>query len=226
MNDPETPNSSWKGLFRAGGVAALIIAAFTIIQIIVFLTNPPPTTAEGWFTLFQTHKLIGLVNMDLLLVADNVLAIPVLLALYMILRQDKKSTITIAVTLGFIGIATYFASNTAFQMLSLSNKYAAASTETQRAMYLAAGQGMLAIYQGTAFYVGNFLGTIALLIISVVMVQSKVFNKATGYVGIAANVLGLGLFVPTTIGLAASVVSVVFLMVWWLLIARTFFRLR
>jgi hypothetical protein len=40
---------------------------------------------------------------------------------------------------------------TAFDVLSLSNQYAAAATDAQRSMFLAAGQAMLAIYQGSAF---------------------------------------------------------------------------
>jgi hypothetical protein len=46
------------------------------------------------------------------------------LALYAALRRANKSYMAIAMTLGFVGIAVYFASNTAFSMLSLSDQYA------------------------------------------------------------------------------------------------------
>ena len=84
---------------------------------------------------------------------------------------------------------------------------------------------MMAIYEGTAFYVSNFIGTVALLIVSIIMVRNNVFGKATAYTGIIANVLGFGLFIPNTIGLILSVISVVLLAVWWILIARRLFIL-
>ena len=216
---------SWKNLYRVAGVAALIMVFLTVIQVIVFNTNPQPGTAEGWFTLFHNNKLIGLLDMDLLLVADDVLAIPIFLAFYFILKQSSKSSMVLALILGLAGVVTYFASNTAFQMLSLSHQYALATTDAQRAMLLASGQSMLAIYEGTAFYVSNFIGTVALLIVSIIMVRNNVFGKATAYTGIIANVVGFGLFIPNTIGLALSVMSVLLLAIWWVMIARRFFHL-
>ena len=216
---------SWKNLYTVAAVAAIIIVFFTVIQVIVFIINPPPGTVEGWFTVFQNNKLIGLVDMDLLLVADNVLAIPIFLAFYFTLKRAAKSAMVLAVILGLAGAITYFASNTAFQMLSLSNQYAAATTDAQRSMLLASGQSMLAIYEGTAFYVGNFIGATALLIVSIVMLRNNVFGKATAYVGIIANLLGFGLFIPNTVGITLSIISVLFLAIWWILIARRLLHL-
>lgn len=50
-------------------------------------------------------------------------------------------------------------------------------------------------------------------------------GKATTDVGIVANVLVFGLLVPM-IGLILSLVSVVFLAIWYILIARRLFQLR
>jgi hypothetical protein len=217
---------SWKNLYKFAGVAAAIIVFFTVVQVIVFIANPQPGTVEGWFTLFHENKLIGLVDMDLLLVADNVLAIPIFLAFYFTLKRSAKSAMVIAVALGLAGAITYFASSTAFQMLSLSNLYAAATTEAQKSMLLASGQSMLAIYEGTAFYTGSFIGTVALLIVSIVMLRNNVFGKATACLGITANVLGFGLFIPHAIGLILSIVSVLFLAIWWIMIALRLFRME
>ncbi|HEX7476106.1 MAG TPA: hypothetical protein VF318_09115, partial [Dehalococcoidales bacterium] len=117
------------------------------------------------------------------------------------------------------------ASNTSFQMLSLSSQYAAATTDNQRSLLLASGQSMLAIYQGTAFYVSNFIGTVALLMVSIVMLRNDIFSKTIAYTGIIANVLGFGLFIPSTIGVILSIISVLFLAVWWIMIARRLFHL-
>jgi hypothetical protein len=220
----ETADSRWKSLYTIGGAAALIIGIFIPIQIIVFIVSPPPSTVIDYFTLFQSNRILGLLDLDLLLIADTALSVPILLALYVALRRASESLMAIATALGFVAIAAYFASNTAFNMLFLSDQYAAATTDAQRSMFLAAGEAMLAIYQGTAFHINYVFGALALLTISVVMLRSKVFSKVTAYVGVLANVLVFGLYVPT-IGITLSILSVVFLLIWYILIARRLFQL-
>ena len=221
----ETTDPRWGWLYKLGGAAALIMVVMIPIQIVVFIASPPPSTVADYFTLFQSNRLLGLLDLDLLLIVDNVLAIALYLALYIALRRASESFMAIATVLGLISIVLYIASREAtFTMLSLSNQYAAATTDAQRAMFLAAGQAMLAIYNGAAFHVSYVLGAAALLIISVVMLRSDVFSKATAYLGIVANVLAFGLYVPS-IGIFISIFSVVFLWIWNILLARRLFQL-
>ena len=124
----------------------------------------------------------------------------------------------------FVGIAVYYASNTAFNMFSLSEQYAAATTDAQRSMLLAAGESMLAIGNGTGFNMAGLLLQSALVIISVVMLRSNIFSKVAAYVGILANVLGLAYFLPA-VGVLLSLISVVGLAIWYILIARKLFQL-
>lgn len=72
--------------------------------------------------------------------------------------------------------------------------------------------------------VSLILGSVALVIISMVMLQSKIFSKTTAYLGILANVFAMGLCVPKT-GTYILLFSVVFLWVWYILITRRFFQL-
>jgi len=218
------PEPRWNWLYRIGGAAALITAFFIPIQIVVFLTWPPPSTAAGYFALFQSHKLLGLLDLDLLLVADSILAIPLILALYVALRKTSESFAALGAVLGLVGLAAYFSSNTAFNMLALSNQYAAAISEAQKAACLAAGQAMLAIYTGTAFQVNYLIGAVALIILSALMLRNPAFDKAAGWSGIVANLIALGLYVPV-VGVYISVFSVFILEVWYVLVARSLFRL-
>ena len=220
----ETTESAWKPLYRVGGAAALIVVLLYVIQIIVLVVSPPPGTAIDFFTLFHKNALLGLLDLDLLSIADYALFVPLFLALYIALRRVSTSFMVIALGLGLVGIATYFASNTTFEMLSLSNQYAAATTDVQRSMFVASGQAMLAIYQGTAFGKSYLLLAIASLIISVVMLQSTTFGKVTAVVGIVANALAVGFFVPV-IGVFLSLISVVALLIWYVLIATKLFML-
>jgi hypothetical protein len=220
----EIADSDWNWLYKIGGAAALLSVVFFPIQIAVYLISPPPDTVIGWFRLFQENKLIGLLDLDLLLIADQVLAILILLALYTALRRVNESFMAIGAVLGIVAAVLFIASNPAFAMLSLSDQYAAAVTEAQRTVLLAAGQAMLVTWQGSAFQLSYLLGSIGPIIISAVMLRSKLFSKTTAYLGILANVIALGLYVPE-IGVFISIFSVVFLWMWYLLVARRLFQL-
>jgi hypothetical protein len=221
----EPTESAWKALYRVAAVAALLMVVFIPIQSIVFVLWPPPNTVIGWFRLFQHNWLLGLLDMDLLLIVDQILMGLVLLALCAALKGASPSLMAIALTAGLEGIAAYFASSTAFNMLSLSSQYAAATTVAQRALFEASGQATLALWQGTAFDVSYVLEGVALLLIAVVMLRSNTFSKATASVGM---LLGVVMLVPPTggtIGLLFSLGSLVPLEIWLILIARRLFQL-
>ena len=226
VTDTETEDSAWKWLYKVGGVAALIMAALIPIQSFIVIAYPPPSTVIDYFTLFQNNKLLGLLDLDLLLIVNNVLLVLIYLALYSALRRANESFMAIALTFGLVGAVLHFASREAtFTMLSLSDQYAAATTDAQRAMFLAAGQAMLTIYNGTAFDMSYVLSGVVLLIISVVMLRGNIFSKGTAYVGILMGVLMLVPPTVGTIGLLLSLISLVPTLIWLILIARRLFQL-
>lgn len=222
----ETVHSNWNGLYRVGAVAALLMFVLTLIQSFIFITNPPPSTAIDYFTLFQKSPILGLLDLDLLLIVINILLILIYLALYVALVRISKSYMTIALAIGLVGTILFFASREAtFGMLSLSNQYAAASTDTERAILLAAGQTLLTIYNGTAFDLSYVFGGVVILMFSVVMLRSSIFSKATAYLGI---VMGILMLVPPTvgtIGLLLSLISLIPTLIWLIPIARRLFQL-
>jgi len=217
--------SSWRTLYRVAGWAALLSATFIPIQVLVFVVWPPPLegTVADWFALFRDNRLVALLDLDLLLVVDNVFLVPIFLALYILLRWRSESVMAIAATLGFLGIVFFIASNPAIEMLSLSDRYAAATT-AERSTFLAAGEAMLATWEGTAFHTYYFLGSIAGILVGAVMLRSSVFSDLTGWMAILGNAVGLGLYVPT-VGVYVSVFSVVFLEIWYVLIGLRLLRL-
>ena len=217
-------DSRWHWLYKVAGMSAIVTAVLILVQMIVYIIWPPPSNAIDYFKLFQDNALQGFLALDLLYVIDNVLLIPILLALYAALRRTNESFMLIGAALGFVGIAALFASNPAANMHFLSGQYAAAATDAQRALLLAAGEAMLAVFTGTAYHISLILGSVALVIIPIVMLQSKIFSKATAYMGILANVLALGFYVPK-IGIYILLFSVIFLLVWYILIARSLFQL-
>ena len=222
----QAADSNWNRLYNFGAVAALLSVIFFPIQIVVCFMSPPPDTVLGWFRLFQDNRLIGLLDLDLLLMVDQVLAILIFLALYVTLRRVNVSLMAIAIAFGLVSAVLFIASNPAFAMLSLSDQYVAAGTVAQQAMFLAAGQAMLVTWQGSAFQASYLLGSLASIIISMVMLQDRgrTFGKSTAFIGILANTIALGLYVPK-VGTYISIFSVVLLWLWYILLARRFFQL-
>ena len=149
----------------------------------------------------------------------------VLLALYAALRRASPSFMAIALTSGLVGIAAYFASSTAFNMLSLSSQYAAATTEAQRSLVPGIWAGNACSLAGHCFDVGYVLLGVALLIIAVVMLRSTLFGEVTAYVGILLGVMSLLPPTAGTIGLLFALGSLVPLEIWLILIARRLFQL-
>ena len=226
ITNTEAADSDWKSLYRVGGVAALLMFVLTLVQSFIFITNPPPSTVIDYFTLFQNNKIIGLLDLDLLLIVINVLLVLIYLPLYVALSRFNKSYTLIALVLGLVGTTLFFASREAtFGMLSLSDQYNAATTDVQRTALLAAGQALLTIYNGTAFDLSYILGGVVILIFSIVMLQSNVFSKATAYVGIVMGVLMLVPPTVGTIGLLLSLISLIPTLIWLIPIARRLFQL-
>lgn len=226
VTNTETSVSDWKSLYKVGGVAALLMFVLTLIQSFIFITNPPPSTVIEYFTLFQRSQILGLLDLDFLLIVINILLILIYLALYVALVQISKSYMTIALAIGLAGTILFFASREAtFGMLSLSNQYAAASTDTERTIILAAGQALLTIYNGTAFDLSYIFGGVVILMFSIVMLRSNIFSKATAYLGIAMGILMLVPPTVGTIGLLLSLISLIPTLIWLIPIARRLFQL-
>jgi hypothetical protein len=223
----ETTETAWKPLYKVGAVAALAVIAIIVIQAPIFILYPQPTTVMGHFTQFQSNKLLGLLDLDLMLILGQACSVLILLALYAALRRASPSLMTIALTLGLGGIALFFAVNPTFSMLYLSDQYAAATTEAQRATLLTAGEALWANYNGTAFGLFFVLGGIAYMLIAAVMLRSGVFSKTTAAVGMLMGVMMLVPPLPPLgmIGLVLSYIVIVPSAIWNILIARRLFLL-
>ncbi len=214
----------WCFLYRTAAVSALICVALFLFQLVAFFVWPPPTTAAGHFALLHSRPLVGLVSLDFVIVLDEVLGITILLALYLSLRRVNPSLVLIGTALSAVSTMCFILGNPSLNMLYLSQQYAAATNDAVRQGLLGAGQAVLSSWAGTPYQSGYVAGTIAILIIAIVMLRSTVFGKFTAYVGIAASIVGFGLYVPR-VGLYISLLSVVGMQVWYVMIALALFRL-
>lgn len=214
----------WAGLVLTGGWAALTSVALIVVQIVIYLLWPTPETTVGLFEVLVDNPIRGLLALDLLYIASNLLAYLLYFALAVVLWRVSRSAVVIALAVGVLGMAAYMASPRPVEMLILARSYAQASAE-ERVALLATGDGMLATWTGTAFDVYYFFNLATLLILAVLMYRSAVFTRATAVWGLVAAAL---MAVPSsfgTVGLIFAMASLVPWAVFAVLVGRRLFTL-
>jgi hypothetical protein len=185
-----------KTLCRVAGTAALLIIAAGMTDALTSMGSTPIDnraipTAE-WFRLFQTHPFEAFSRLGLINMITLSLCTPIYAAYLRILKRNRP-LVLLAAILFLIGVATYLSSNSVLPMFALSREVAAASA-SQMPMLEAAGQSLLAqgadLTSGT--FIGLFLPQIAGLLISSVLLQTRVFGKWIGPLGLAGyNIMAI-----------------------------------
>jgi hypothetical protein len=230
----ETGISSWKSLYRIGGVAPLITLTIYLSQLLIIIVSGEtyPTTPESWFALFQRSKPLGLIFLNALDVFSIAILGLMFLALYVALRSTNPSYMAVATFFAFLGVAVFVSARAEMvtATLSLSNQFAIATTEAQRSQILAAGHAVMALSRATPETLGFFFITIASLIISVVILQSGTFSKMIAYLGILGSVIVLAndisiVIAPSMATILMPLSGLVWL-IWWILVGQKLLRLE
>jgi hypothetical protein len=215
INDTTT---RWRGVFASAAGGAILTAICVPLQVALFIAVPPPASHSiaAWFDLFNTSPVIGLLSLDLLMMMEQVLAVPIILALFLLVHRAAASATLLGAAAWLMGAVLFLGSNTGFEMLALARGYAAAGLADQPA-YVAAGRGMLASYgdMGTSFVFGSVLSAVGGVLLGAALVRSGALGGAAGWLLLVANVVGLGIFLPG-VGSAVSLFSVLLLWVWYL----------
>lgn len=224
----ENTFTDWRILFRVGAYAAWFTALLIPVAIVSHLLWPPPSWAAGsaadWFTYIQDNPLAGMLNLDFAMEIGLVFSIPVYLALFFTLKQAGPSLSVLAVSVALTGIFLHMISNTAWEMLQLSNAHAVASTDMQRSVFLAAGEARLSVYYGMVFQVSYILGYLAYILIGILMLRGNLFSKTVAYLALLAGIGGFGFYLPE-IGTLFSVLVVFIIGIWNVLVGMKLFQL-
>jgi hypothetical protein len=215
-------DSRWRSLYRIGAVAAVISVVVIPLSIAAFFVWP--LWPDNTLAVIQQDWLAGLMGLDFTYLFSNLFAIPFFLVLYVTLKEVDEGWALTALVLGLLGLVCLVPSRPIPEMFALSDQYAAATTEAERAIYQANGEAMLTHFHGMAYHAHYILGSASLLISSTLMLRSATFSKSTAYVGIVTNIVVFGLYVPE-IGVWISMLSVAGYLIWYILIARRLFQL-
>jgi len=227
-----TADSTWKPIYKLGGISALLFVPYSLVTIIVFMfLSQMPETALEAFNALKENRFLGLLRMDAL----TLIIVPLYYVIYLCIFDGIKKTnhgfASLGALLAFAGITLFLATPSAFSLVPLSEKYAAATTPAEQAQFLAAGEALMAadMWHSSGAILGGFLMLIAALIVSIIMLKSENFSRATAIVGVVtygfdlANKL-VSIFNPQ-IGIFFMMVSGPLYLVWFPLLARDFFRL-
>jgi hypothetical protein len=179
---------AWKSLFKVGGVAALIATALFVVDIVVLVAGgEAPESAQAWFALLENDRGAGLLQLFFTDIVGVVLVIPVVLALYVVLRRSSPVWSALAIAFAFVGIPLVFATNANYSLITLSDQYAAATTEAERSALLVAGGSVIAAGAGTGPLMATFFLPGGLTMISAIMLRSPIFGRWIAYLGILAH---------------------------------------
>ena len=161
--------------------------------------------------------------------------LPVYFALFTAHYEKNALGAALTIVIFITAMSIYISNNAAIPLLVLSNKYAAASTETQRTILIAASEAVLS--RGEDFTAGSFiplfLSGLAALCISLVMLRGGIFGKINAWIGIVGfTCLSLFTIIATFIP-ALYQVAFYFLgsmggllaLSWFALVARRLFQL-
>lgn len=219
------PDPSWRSLYRAGGISAILYVILGIIVPGLLLIGSSYSRDMDGAALLQfiaSNRTWWMIVQTLTLV-PSILAIVVFLTLYIVLKHINKSYAAIgaivAIVCEILFIAFY---PVTLGLVYLSDQYVLA-TDTQRIVLATAAESLLA--QNNVFNpIYDIVFVISILIISVVMLKG-VFHKSVAYLGIAttpAAIIGLALW--PIIGIAYFWWWFVF-MVWFIAVGWKLYRL-
>lgn len=223
----ESNDMRWKDLYRIAGIAAIISQAVIVLGIIAYVIwpyAPGKESTESILLFLQEDWLGGLISLDLFLFVGNLFSITLFLALYVSLREVNDSYALIALALGLISVVLLIPSRPILELFILSRSYATAGSEAAKSQLLSAAGALLTLFDGTNWFMNTLLGAISLLISSLLMLKSKIYSRATAWVGIITNLIVCGFFIPVA-GTLFLFLCLPGYLAWYFLLARRFFQM-
>lgn len=228
-----------KRIYFLGAVTAIIVICLTVLDIIIgSITGGDlsliPQSAVDKFIQLQDYKWLGLYNLDLLNLLISVIMIPTFLALYLALKPGNSSFALLSMIIFVTGTTVFISNNSALPMLDLSQKYFSATTEDQSILFAAGAEALIAKGAHGCFGVfpGFVLITLSEVFISILMLQTGIFTKATAYIGISGTILLLVYLIIVTFIPSAKPVAIIIVapggilsLVWMILFTLKLFRL-
>lgn len=222
------PAEKW--LYRVGGMAAIVFGIAYIIIIGLYVpVGAPPDGVEARLQYHATNPMLWWAILDLSVLTDFLL-VAVAAALYLALKGINRNLMLLAAAfVGLFIILDLALTWTNYAVLiPLSESYAAAADEAQRAAVIAAATYPTLVLESDLLFVYNSLTlSVGILLAGLVMLKG-IFSKGTAYVGIATGILGvIAVFGPLLISALSATIILASLLttIWVLMVGYRLYKL-
>lgn len=214
------PTAQW--LYRAGGISALLLGLAYIIIIALYVPmGAPPSAVEAQLVYLAGNTAAWWAILGLSVLTDF-LFVPVAFALYFALKGINRHVMLVASTcVGlFVMLDLAITWTNYAALITLSDSYAAAASDAQRALVFAAAMPASIVLKSTLLFVYNTLILAVGIFMAGLVMLNGVFSKYTAYLGIATGVLGgVSVVGPLlTSALSATIIITSLLTTVWVLL--------
>jgi hypothetical protein len=216
------PGGRW--LYRVGGISALVLAAGYIITIPIYVVvGAKPSGIAAQIAYLAAHQTAWWAILGLMVVTD-LLFVPVMSALYLALKGINRNLMLLATA--FVGLFVVLDLAITWPnygaLITLSGNYAAATSDAQKAVFVAAANYPAAVLDSGLLGVYIILvPSVGILMTGLVMLKG-IFSKSTAYSGLATGIVGIVAVVgPFFIGASGSTLGIIVsvLTLVWLFLA-------
>ena len=186
------PDGKW--IYRVGGLSALILGAGYLLTfpVIAYAGGFPPQGTEARLAFMAEHAA-GWWAVAALMIFTDLLYVPVFLALYQALKSINQYMMLLALACAGLFVALDLAVTwTAYSsLITLGGNYAAATSDAQRAVIVAAAGYPSAIIDSPLLGIYAILIPATGLLLASLVMRKGIFNKALAYLGMVAGICGI-----------------------------------
>jgi hypothetical protein len=136
----DAADPGWKWLYRAAGISGLVLGAgYIVIFPLYARVGAPPSGGEAWLTYLVGKTTVWWVILGLSVLTD-LLFMPLAFALYLALKEINRGMMLIASAFVglFVGLDLAVTWSNYAALLVLGDRHAAAASDLERAVYVAA----------------------------------------------------------------------------------------
>jgi hypothetical protein len=188
-----TLDRSWRPLYRAGAVAAGLAVLMYVVALAAFIVSAAPPTTGGTAMLeYVAAHRTGYIVRQVLWLAPSLPLMVAFLALAVALSRVDRTFTVVAGVIAVASWAVSFAWPTtgegSLAIVRLSDQYATAATDAERASFVAGAELLMAL-NDTQVVIG-VLQTLGILLISLLMLKG-VFARGLAWLGVATGAIGI-----------------------------------
>jgi hypothetical protein len=221
-------DESW--LYRAGGISALALGIAYIVIIALYVrTGVPPSGVEARLAYLAGNTTAWWAIIALSVLTDF-LFVPLALALYAALKEVNRNLMLLATAcvLLFVVLDLAITWTNYAALITLSNKYATAGSEAQRAAVIIAANYPSVMLESSLLFIYNSLVLALGIFMTGFVMLNGIFGKTIPYLGLATGILGVVSVVGPFFVRALSVTIIltsVLTTVWVLFVGYRLYRL-